>query len=48
MITPLLALESESCMLAHSYGWRHCACKYLAATQWGWVFSTVTTWRIES
>ena len=45
MTTPLSALESDVCMPAHSYAWRHCVCTLLVATQWGWVFSMVTTWR---
>ena len=41
-------LGKRSCMPARSYAWRHCACTFLVATQWGWVFSMVTTWRLES
>jgi beta-lactamase regulating signal transducer with metallopeptidase domain len=47
MTMPLPVLGSAVHMPTRSYTWRHCACT-LGATLRGWVFSMVTTWRIES
>jgi hypothetical protein len=48
MNTPPFNSENDVYMPAHSYAWPHCVCMLPMGTQWGWVFSMVTTWRIES